>query len=194
MKAQAAMLTLLVAVVAASAGAQGLGDAAAREKQRRAKAGTKDATVVTEKDLAKYADERAEASEGTGEVTAAVEAPKAARPRSEESPSSGSRSSDEIFPDRPGSDESEAAKRVLAEEYKRGLAAAEATLKDAEAELAAAQAQWDTVKGHLSHSDGYAEARHRLERAQARVQQARQQRDAIADAARRAGIPPGWLR
>ena len=33
-----------------------------------------------------------------------------------------------------------------------------------------------------------------LERAQARVQQARQQRDAIADAARRARIPPGWLR
>ena len=194
MKARAVMLTLLVAVVAASAGAQGLGDAAAREKQRRAKAGTEDATVVTEKDLAKYADERAEASEATGEVTAAVEVPRAASPRSEESPASDSSSSDSTFPDRPASSDPDAGKRVLADEYKRGLAAAEAALKDAEAELAAANAQWDTVKGHLSHSDGYAEARHRLERAQARVQQARQQRDSIADAARRARIPPGWLR
>jgi hypothetical protein len=196
MKAQAMMLTLLVALMAANAGAQGLGDAAAREKQRRAKAGSKDAAVVTEKDLAKYGEERAEASKATGEATAAVETPKAVSPAREESPSSGSPSSDEILPDRQESSDADAdaGKRALAEEYKRGLAAAEAALKDAEAELAAANAQWDTVKGHLSHSDGYAEARHRLERAQARVQQARQQRDAIADAARRARIPPGWLR
>lgn len=194
MKAQAAMLTLLVAVMAANAGAQGLGDAAAREKQRRAKAGSKDAAVVTDKDLAKYAGEREEASAAAGEATAAVATPKPVSPAREESPSSRSPSSDEIFPDRPDSDESEAAKRVLADEYKRALAAAEAALQDAEAELAAANAQWDTVKGHLSHSDGYAEARNRLERAQARVQQARQQRDAIVDAARQARIPPGWLR
>jgi hypothetical protein len=196
MNARAAMLTLLVATVAASAGAQGLGDAAAREKQRRAKAGSKDAAVVTEKDLAKYGEERAEASKATGEATAAVETSKAVGPARAESPSSGSPSSDEIFPDRPASSDADAdaEKRAAAEEYKQALAAAEAALKDAEAELAAAQAQWDTVKGHLSRSDGYAEARNRLERAQTRVQQARQQRDSILDAARRARIPPGWLR
>jgi len=78
MQAQAVMLTLLVTTVAASAGAQGLGDAAAREKQRRAKAGSKDAAVVTEKDLAKYAGEREEASAAAGDATAAVATPMAA--------------------------------------------------------------------------------------------------------------------
>jgi hypothetical protein len=194
MRTRTAVLTLLVAAVAATVGAQGLGDAAAREKQKRAKAGTRDAAVVTEQDLAKYADERDEASKATGEAAAAVETPKAVSPARDGSSSSGSPSSEEIFPDRPDSSESDAARRAQAQEYKQALDAAEAALKDAEADLAAAQAQWDTVKGHLSHSEGYAEARHRLERAQARVQQARQQRDAVVDAARRARIPPGWLR
>jgi hypothetical protein len=194
MGARAAVLTLLVAAVAATAAAQGLGDAAAKEKQRRAKAGSKDAAVVTEKDLGKYADEREEASKAAGDAAGAVERPKAVSGTRAESPSSGSSSSDEIFPDRPESDESEAAQRATAEDFKRALGAAEAALQGAEAELAAAQAQWDTVKGHLSHSEGYGVARNRLERAQAGVQQARQHRDSIMDAARRARIPPGWLR
>jgi hypothetical protein len=190
MRLQKAVFTLLLAAVPLATAAQGLGDAAAHEKQRRAKAGAKaSGKVVTENDLDKYAAEKPKGSEPTGAAPATAAAPQdtaelpavAMPPRKADSESGGE----------PDSDSS---KRARAEEYKGMLAAAEAAVTEAERRLAAAEERWRFADSHSSSLSEVEPARGTLEAARGAAERARRYRDSIADAARREGIPPGWLR
>jgi len=175
---RATIAALAVAVLPASAASQGIGDAAAREKQRRSKPAAESAPVVTDDDLARYAGERPEPAEPTAGSTDPADQPGAAA----------------VPPAQPGPSSSDARKRARAEGYKERLGPAENRVKDAEAELAAAEAHWGFVNSHTNQSFPLTEARYRLASAKARVEEARKQRDELADGARREGIPPGWLR
>ena len=94
-----------------------------------------------------------------------------------------------------GSDSDDGAKRQLAAQLKSSLSQAEARVTQAEAELKAAEDHWSFVNSHSNSTFALNEARSRLASAKAAVERARQQqRDEIEDRARRASIPPGWIR
>ena len=85
-------------------------------------------------------------------------------------------------------------KRGRANMYRSQLAAAESYVKQAEAGLKWAEDHWAFVNSHTNQPFPLAEARSRLEQAKKELERTRKQRDDIEDAARREGIPPGWLR
>jgi hypothetical protein len=187
---QTTVLALLLAGLPLSTAAQGLGDAAAQEKQRRAKAGAKTAgKVVTEKDLDKYAGEKPQESEQTGSPTAAPESPQDAAelpavvtpPRTPDSESGREPDADSH-------------KKARAAEYKKRLAEAETMVADAEKRLAEAEERWRVVGNHTASLSEAEPERGRVEQARRAAEEARRHRDALADGARREGIPPGWLR
>jgi len=173
--------TLLAAAMALSASAQGLGDAAAREKQHRAEADDGvSGRMITEDDLEKYESERPEPMDEPSE-------------EAESERKSGTPALIPVLASRRSVDE-DAARRAGAEEYKKLLIVAEARLEAAEEELSRADEHWGFVNSHTNDSFPLSEARSRLEGAQKAVKAARMYRDDILDAARRDRIPPGWLR
>jgi hypothetical protein len=88
----------------------------------------------------------------------------------------------------------EQGKRGRANMYRSQLAAAEADVERAEAGLKWAEDNWHFVNSHTNQSFSLEKARSRLEQAKKELEWTRKQRDDIEDAARREGIPPGWLR
>ena len=74
------------------------------------------------------------------------------------------------------------------------MAVAEANLKQAEGYLRIAEENWSFVNSHTNQSHSLNYARSLLEAAKKDVERRRKLRDDIEDAARREGIPPGYLR
>jgi hypothetical protein len=178
-----------IAIVAACAGslhAQDLGQAAAKEKERRAKIGAS-AKPLTEDDLKEAGRKRAK--EGTPSSGGS--------PSASPSPGGNGAALKAKDPD-PAADAggSEDSKKARAAVYKARLEAANAQLKRAEDELKAAQAVRDKVNTHpnLYVAGSIDDATAILEVAKKHVEQARRVRDDIEDEARREGIPPGYLR
>ena len=87
----------------------------------------------------------------------------------------------------------EKAKRARGLEYKNRLETANAQLKAAEERLKAAEEQWNKV---YLHSVGFPiqEAAKALDAARKEYARWKKERDDIEDAARREGIPPGYMR
>ena len=85
-------------------------------------------------------------------------------------------------------------KRETAEMYRSRLYAAEGYVKQAEARLKEAEEHWHFVNSHTNQSFPLDEARRRLDSSRQELERARKQREDVEDAARREGIPPGWLR
>jgi hypothetical protein len=177
-------IAVLALVVASSArlSADSLGQAAAREKERRAKSGASPKTY-TEEDLKAAAEKRAK-EEGTSPDTSASPTP---------SPAASSPRKDAEKTDAKASAEARQARAAL---YKTRLAEANAQLKRAEADLKAAEAARDKVSGlqGVHTTDSQENAAAAVEFAKQLVARARHVRDDLEDAARREGILPGELR
>ncbi len=175
-----ATAVLGIAIVAVGAGrlrAQDLGQAAAKEKERRAKIGGS-SKPLTEDDLKEAGRKRAReaASPAPGGSGAAVKA-----------------KDPDTAADAGGSDDARKARGAV---YKARLETANAQLKRAEDELAAAQAVRDKVDVHsgLYVTGSIDDATAILAVAKKHVEEARRVRDDIEVEARREGIPPGYLR
>jgi hypothetical protein len=180
-----ALVTSVLVVFAGGVHADSLGEAAAREKARRAKIGGTSRTF-TDDDLQETSNKRAK--EGIPSSSAGAPSP-AASPRPDSSPGTAAGSN----ADPPNDSESEqAAKRTRGAEYKVRLAEANAALQSAEEELQVAEKRWEMVD---KHTPGLLEGdRVVAEVARKKVERLRQARNEIEDAARREGIPPGYLR
>jgi hypothetical protein len=177
-----AAIVIVTAGTVVAAGAQGLGDAAAREKQKRARTGDKaPGQVVTDKDLQKYAGDRPAPTAPSADTREDDARDKPAAGGAPAVAATGVAGSD-------------ADKRRLAAEYKEKLAAAQDAVAKADAELADAEAHWQFVNSHTNDSFPLAEARGRLDVAKQQARRAHDVEGQLLDGARRAGIPPGWLR
>ena len=171
---------LLIAILL-SAGAlvhgQGLGEAAAKEKERRAKIHGSGPSF-TDSDL-----------QGAGanrERPTASPKPAAAKDGAHTAVAATSDvASDSVAV--------ESAKKARGLELKTRLAAVNLDLTAAEARLKEAQRQWDAV---YMRSVGYPleQAAAHLEKARNDVGRLTRERDDIEDTARREGIPPGYMR
>jgi hypothetical protein len=195
----------IIGLGGAAASAQSLGEAAQNEKKKRetptaegkATSGkTKDKKVYTGEDLGDYAARRpAEESESAKSteppIPAALEVP------SSSSPQSGGRSPMGI------SDDSE--ERAAQERSWRSRAkAAQASVTSAERELKSAESQRGLLgPGPLPGTSGQDplvwaqkanESDARLARARAGLEAAKKNLEQFEEEARRAGIPPGWIR
>jgi hypothetical protein len=164
---------------------QSLAEVAAKEKERRAKVGGS-AKAFTDSDLRDAASKSAK--EGS---------PSTSNPPSSVAPTTDA-SSAQAADARDGSavdSSSSEAKKSRGAEYKVRLDATNTSLKVAEESLRAAQQEWTIVSDHSWQFAGhYERARSRFEAAKKRVELLRRERDEIEDAARREGIPPGYLR
>jgi chromosome segregation ATPase len=90
---------------------------------------------------------------------------------------------------------SAASKKSRGAEYKARLDATNVDLKQAEEKLRAAENDWNMAEHHpWEMASTFEQARSRFEAAKKSVELLRRQRDDIEDAARREGIPPGYLR
>jgi hypothetical protein len=187
MRPEKQMLTrLLMTVVLLACGesvrSQTLGEVAARENERRARTGGPTKSF-TDSDLRDAARKRArEGGPSTG----------APLPASDPSPAP------PLAPDSSGSTEgspTDASRKARGAEYKFRLDATDASLAHAEEKLRFAEKEWDLVTSHPMELAGARDkVRSRLEDAQKNVRILRSQREEIEDAARREGIPPGYLR
>jgi DNA repair exonuclease SbcCD ATPase subunit len=189
MRARLVILAVLVIVGAtgAAARAQSLGEAAAKEKERRAKVnGT--AKTFTDADLQEAAAKRAKEGSSPGGAPSPSASPGAASPRPAASASPGAPSN---VPE--DTSATEAARKARGAEYKAQLEAVNAQLKQAEDELAAAEKDWRMVEDHrVALASRYDSAKERFETATRNVEALRHQRLDIEEAARREGIPPGY--
>jgi hypothetical protein len=180
---------LLIAIVVAWGGSvqsQSLAEVAAKEKERRAKiAGS--AKSFTDADLRDAASKRAR----EGNASSGNTPPPSVAPAGSDSSAGQAAtpdSSDSI-------DSSVASKKSRGAEYKARLDAANADLKQAEEKLRAAENDWNIAEHHpWQMASTFEQARSRFEAAKKSVELLRRQRDDIEDAARREGIPPGYLR
>jgi len=182
-------LLMIVILLAggASARSQSLAEVAAKEKERRAKTGGS-AKSFTDADLRDAASKRAR--EGTPSADASP--PPSVTPPGSDSPAGSSKAA----PGEPSDAGAVmAAKKARGAEFKARLDATNAALKQAEEELKAAERDWNYVNDHSWRLLGWVEqTRARFEAAKRKADLLRQQRDDIEDAARREGIPPGYLR
>jgi ABC-type uncharacterized transport system involved in gliding motility auxiliary subunit len=169
---------------------QSLGEAAAKEKERRARTGGS-AKTFTDADLEDAAAKRAKENPSPTPSGSPGASPSP-------SPSPGRGSSPAASPSPGAQDPNEAGAIVAAQkargaEYKAQLDVANAQLKSAEEELALAEADWRMVNDHrMTLASRYDSARERFETATRNVDALRRRRDEIEDAARREGIPPGY--
>jgi len=181
------MIAILVAC-GGSAQSQSLGEVAAKDKERRAKTGGS-ARSFTDTDLKDA--ERKRAREGTASAGNALP-PSAAPTRSD---SSAGPPATPDSNDATDSSTSEASKKSRGAEYKARLDATNEDLKQAEENLRAAERDWNYVSSHPWELVAWTDqVRSRFEAAKKRAELLRRQRDDIEDAARREGIPPGYLR
>lgn len=187
MKGLTTAVLLTAALAATTATAQGLGDAAAREKKRRSDSGASAQTAgpatktVTTDDLEKY--------KSSDPPSVPAVPPSAAEP---ESPANGASTSPAVAP--VDSNAGESGKRRQAAEMKARLDQLDAEIEKAKAELASAEEWARNARRHVSTDADRATVRRAGEFERARLESLRAQRSAIEDAARRASIPPGWLR
>ncbi|MET0554209.1 MAG: hypothetical protein ABW221_14300 [Vicinamibacteria bacterium] len=84
--------------------------------------------------------------------------------------------------------------RERAEGHRNAIRAAEDRVKAAEAKLKWAEEHWHFVNSHTNQTLPLTEARHTLESARKNHAAAKEYLDAVEERARKAGIPPGWLR
>jgi hypothetical protein len=181
------MIAILLAG-GASARSQSLAEVAAKEKERRAKTGGS-AKSFTDADLRDAASKRAR--EGTPSPRS-TPSPSPAPTRSDSSrrPTAAADSGDSTDPSA-----SLASKKARGAEYRARLDAANEVLKHAEEELRTAENDWNMAEHHpWQMASVFDQARARFEAAKKRVEQVRRERDDIEDAARREGIPPGYMR
>lgn len=193
MRHVSAVTTAVLIVFCGSLSAQSLGEVAAKEKKRREaqKAAAKDdkskAKTFTDEDLQKYAGETPGASTASpaGEDGGATT-------------SKGDASAATSVAKGPG----EEVKRLQAAAIKTDLAQCQVSLAAARAAYKAAEVEEPSVEYPAGYPVSAAEARERvremkdanLKAAKARVEQAERNCAALEDAARRANIPPGWVR
>jgi hypothetical protein len=181
------MIAILVAC-GGSVHGQSLSEVAAKEKERRVKTGSS-AKSYTDSDLRDAADKRAK--EG-GSSSGDIPPPSIAQATSEVTPGP------PVAQDAAGStdsSQSDASKKARGADYKARLVAVNGQLKNAEDYLSAAERDWHMVSMHpWQLVAAHDKVRARLESAKKTVQRLRSQRDDIEDAARREGIPPGYLR
>jgi len=174
--------TVVIAILVAGGAlvhAQDLGEAAAKEKERRAKIhGSGKSFSDSELQEARAKRER--------EGSAASPKPPAAK-------DGGKTKSAGTADDANDPATVDSAKRARGLELKTRLAGVSAELGAAEGRLKEAERQWDSV---YMHSVGYPleQAAAHLETARKDVSRLRQQRDEIEETARREGIPPGYMR
>jgi hypothetical protein len=179
------MIAVLVAGAESVMG-QSLAEVAAKEKERRARAGGS-AKTFTDSDLQDAALKRARenpSSAGKPAPSPATGSDSPVVPPATQDPSGPTDSS-----------ASEASKRARGAEYKAQLDASNGALKRAEEEFKAAERDWHFVNSHPWELAGWFKStQSRFEAAKKRAELLRTQRDDIEDAARREGIPPGYLR
>lgn len=207
---------LLLALMSggAAAAAQSLGELAQKEKERRAKIEQAKPSggapkVITQEDLDSYAAQRPAASESASEGAATAQEAMGSATRSpSESARGPSRSSE-------SADDSDERAR-LEKSWRARSEQARSAVTSAEHELEAAQYDrnglgtgpqsggvWQDGTGRIRRMGGEdpgqwtkranaADAR--LARARSRLEQAKQGLEQFEEEARRAGIPPGWLR
>jgi hypothetical protein len=223
MKTSGIVMLLVVVSGGVAAEAQSLGELAQKEKERRATK-TKEAKpsgpapkVVTQEDLDSYAARRPAESESTGEGAATADEAMGSLPRPTSERASGqgpSRSSGGRSPQGIPDDSDERAR--LEKSWKARAEAARNAVKAAEREREAAQNErngvgtgpqsgttWQDgagrIRGYGGENPGQwtqkanaADAR--LARARSGLEQAKQGLEKFEEEARRAGIPPGWVR
>jgi hypothetical protein len=181
---------VIAALVAAAhtVQSQSLGDAAAKEKERRAKI-DKPSKTFTESDLQDAADKRAKEGSPSSEASPSPPAGQARPTPTSSSPRP---------PASPDAATSEEARKARASELRARMAETLASLKQAEAELKAAQENWTMVSDNpyvvnrarwVDVERSIKMARSQLDAAQSRVDTLRRTRDDIDDTARREGIP-----
>jgi hypothetical protein len=182
---------LTIAILVACGGSvhgQSLSEVAAKEKERRVKTGGS-AKSYTDSDLRDAADKRAK--EGG---TSSSDTPPPSISHAASEVTAGPSAAQDSAPSTDSS-QSDATKKARGADYKARLAAMNAQLRDAEEHLSAAERDWHMVGMHpwqlAAASEG---VRARLEAAKKTVQRIRSLRDDLEDAARREGIPPGYLR
>jgi hypothetical protein len=158
--------------------AQSLGEAAAKEKERRARI-QGSGKAITESELQESRGKRER--EGT------------ASPKPPASKDGGNTSPAATAGEASDTAAVESAKKARGLELKTQLASVNVQLSAAEGRLKEAERQWDSV---YMHSVGYPleQAAAHLETARKDVARLRQQRDEIEEAARREAIPPGYMR
>lgn len=168
---------------------QSLGEAAAKEKERKGKKTAGSAKSYSESDLQEAADKRAK--EGASSATDAL------APTSQDGgdvaakPAVAARAAGAS----PPSESDTARQKARGAEYKARLDAVNAQIKKAEEELAAAEKSWRMAEHHpWEMASTYEPARARFEAAKKTVQRLRSERDDIELAARREAIPPGYMR
>lgn len=184
------MLTrlLLISVLSwygGSVRAQSLGEAAAREKERKAKlAGP--ARSYTDADLRAVAGKRvSQSGAASSRLTGSSSA--------EDTPAVATTSQDSTAST--DLSRSDALKKARGADYKARLAELDHELEAALEDLATAEKRWNTAQNHpWEFPAEFDRARSQFEAARERVAGLRRQRDEIEDAARREGIPPGYLR
>jgi hypothetical protein len=189
--------TFLIAILV-SGGAlvqgQSLGEAAAKEKERRAKIhGSGKSFSDSELQEARAKREREGSSPSREGASPSPAASGAASPKPPASKDGGNTSTAATTDDASDTATVESAKRARGLELKTRLARVNVELTAAEGRLKEAERQWDSV---YMHSVGYPldQAAAHLETARKNVARLRQQRDDIEQAARSEGIPPGYMR
>jgi hypothetical protein len=176
----------IVVALASDVRGQGLGDAAAKENERRARI-DKSSKTFTESDLQEAGHKRAR----EGSPSSAPSPPSQTAAAKPATPSPDPSAS-------PDADTSAGDKRARAAELRARMARALASLERAEKDLALAEDNWRMVSDNpfvvnrarwVDVETSLAKARALLDRAKSRVEALRQERDDIDDAARREGIP-----
>jgi hypothetical protein len=180
------LLLMVLLAVGARVQSQSLAEVAAKEKARRAKIGGSSKSF-TDSDLQEAASKRARegnpSSKGSPPPSAAPVGIGSVSGPPVEQPSGGS------------TDSSQAAKAARGAEYRDRWVEANAYVKEAEEFVRVAQENWDFVNSHTNSSTVSLDfARSLLEAAKKEAQRRRKLREDIEDAARREGIPPGYLR
>lgn len=185
---------LVTVAVAGSLAAQGLGEAAAKEKKRReaqkqaeAKEDKAKAKTFTDEDLQKYAGATPNGGQAAG-------------PAAEDggATTGGKASAPPAVSKGPG----EEVKRIQAAAIKADLQRCQVDLTAARAAYKTAEVEEPSVEYPAGYPVSPSEARDRvremkaanLKAARSRVEQAERNCAALEDAARRADIPPGWIR
>lgn len=175
------LLLAVALLVPGPAWPQGLGEAARKEKERRAASKSPPTRVYTEDDLP------ASGSPKPAKPTSAKPAPGKKGPPAAQEPE----------PDQEGApteESTDARYRRLAEPIKERLEACQSRLEDAGSSLRAAEKRVADLRADVIITGEGEWARRRVEDARAEVERLKRECDDIEDEARQQGIPPGYVR
>jgi chromosome segregation ATPase len=186
------VLVLLVAVPAV-AGAQSLGEVAKREEEKKKKSGKPPAKVYTEEDLKKARESGSGAVNVLPEIAGSSSPAASERPSaSEGGPARGENSAD-------AGPRDEKYWRAEAERRREAVKVAESKVQTLEAQVAGLRSDMSPINtqdpNRLQNQDRrLRQALDDLEAARRDLDAARQSLANLEDEARRAGVPPGWVR